>query len=92
MNRLVVASFILLSALNLASASPCATPELQSNFDLTAYLGKWYQIERNDNVRDIISQCNKANYTILLDREKSFYQEFTWIDPLNWIEDGASRC
>ena len=40
MNRLVVASFILLSALNLASASPCATPELQSNFDLTAYLGK----------------------------------------------------
>lgn len=65
MNKLAIATVALLDTFNFAAAAKCAEPALQQNFDAAEYAGKWYEIERSENLPfEKDAQCVLARYTV----------------------------
>ncbi|KAM6900395.1 apolipoprotein Db [Xenentodon cancila] len=64
-------SLLLLLLLPLVSAQiygwgPCPTPQVQPNFDLKRYLGRWYEIEKLPT-SFARGKCIEANYSVRKD-------------------------
>ncbi|GFS22780.1 apolipoprotein D [Elysia marginata] len=45
----------------------CPQPAVQDNFDITRYVGRWFEYEKFPNVFESGSRCVIANYTLLPD-------------------------
>ena len=61
-----VTSFLLGSYLTLRTTLPgqCAKPELVSNWDPDAYLGVWYELQRDTTIMFETGECVTAEYTL----------------------------
>ncbi|CAF1007729.1 unnamed protein product [Adineta steineri] len=55
--------FIVLSIVNLSLASKCPTIVTQKDFDVTKYVGLWYEAYRSDIIFEVGSRCVNATYT-----------------------------
>ena len=45
----------------------CQKVSLQDNFNVTAYLGLWFEFQRSDNIPFESGTCVTANYTVMSD-------------------------
>lgn len=69
MKSLVVLSIVMAAVATTCQAQiisfgQCAVPEVVVNFDVAAYLGKWYEIERYEQVFQRNGECVTATYSI----------------------------
>ncbi|KAL1399303.1 hypothetical protein pipiens_008321 [Culex pipiens pipiens] len=69
MKSLVVLSIVLATVATtcraqIISLGQCAVPEVVENFNVSAYLGKWYEIERYEQVFQRNGECVTAKYSL----------------------------
>uniref|UniRef100_A0A1Q3FS12 Apolipoprotein D n=1 Tax=Culex tarsalis TaxID=7177 RepID=A0A1Q3FS12_CULTA len=69
MNSLVVLTILLATVATtcraqIVSFGRCAVPSVVQDFDVAAYLGKWYEIERYEQVFQRNGECVTATYTL----------------------------
>lgn len=69
MKSLVVLSIVLATVATtcraqIISLGQCAVPEVVENFDVSRYLGKWYEIERYEQVFQRNGECVTAKYSL----------------------------
>ncbi len=63
---MIATLFVSLAIINLASCG-CPKPATVKNFDLTRYLGKWYEVERFPFRIEDGLKCITAEYTLKSD-------------------------
>lgn len=64
---LVISALLIPLAHSITDWGFCPETSLQSNFQLTPYLGNWYEIVREKNIQFESGDCVSANYTLNTD-------------------------
>ncbi|CAF4884091.1 unnamed protein product [Rotaria sp. Silwood1] len=77
--------FALFSFASLSLAKECPKIVTQKNFDVTKYVGLWYEAYRSDIVFEIGSKCVNATYTPNPDGTVG-----VWNQAVNWLGDYTS--
>ncbi|CAF2553846.1 unnamed protein product [Rotaria sp. Silwood2] len=63
MFSLTIATILLLALTSVSYAAECPSIPTQKNFDVTKYVGLWYETYRSNVIFEIGSKCVNATYT-----------------------------
>ena len=66
MNKQILVTLSLLGlSLSKITTGSCDTPHLKENFDAVKYMGKWYEIYREEETKfEENSECDTAEYSL----------------------------
>ncbi|CAF1066646.1 unnamed protein product [Rotaria sordida] len=77
--------FALFSFANLSLANECPKIVTQKDFDVTKYVGLWYESYRNDIIFETGAKCVNATYTSNPDGTVA-----VWNQAINWLGEYTS--
>ncbi|XP_055639231.1 lazarillo protein-like isoform X2 [Toxorhynchites rutilus septentrionalis] len=61
---LIFCAFFISGLLSLDVTGPCRELPVVENFNLTQYMGSWYEIKRYENINQPNAECVTAQYTL----------------------------